>query len=64
MNRRDELLALADDCDRHTVCPDGYTQWHAWAEQMNKTHEQRRCNGCGLYAIWEPRALAQETPDD
>jgi len=42
-------------CEPHTDCPSGYVAWHAWAEQMSKTHYQRRCKGCGLYAIWEPR---------
>lgn len=40
----------------HTPAPEGYIQWHSWAEKMNKTHKQRKCVGCGLYAIWEPRA--------
>lgn len=38
----------------HTTCPEGYIQWHDWAERMSKTHKQRECPGCGLYAIWEP----------
>lgn len=39
----------------HTPCPDGYIQWHTWAEDMAKTHQQRKCASCGLYEIWEPR---------
>lgn len=42
-------------CEDHTPCPEGYIQWHAWAEEMGKTHKQRKCQGCGLYAIWEPK---------
>lgn len=44
------------DCPRkelHTPCPEGYLQWHAWADKMSKTHKQVRCPGCGLWAIWE-----------
>ena len=49
---------LADRCpqrDGHTPCPTGYVAWHEWAEEMMKTHRQRKCPGCGLYAIWEPK---------
>ncbi|WP_067511781.1 MULTISPECIES: hypothetical protein [Sphingomonadales] len=42
-------------CDGHTAQPDGYIAWHAWAADMAKTHDQRQCTECGLYAIWEPR---------
>lgn len=41
---------------RHTACPVGYREWHAWAEKMEKTHVQAKCPKCGLYAIWEPKA--------
>lgn len=39
----------------HTPCPEDYIGWHSWAEKMSKTHEQRRCHGCGIYAIWVKR---------
>jgi len=39
----------------HTVIPEGYVDWHEHAEQLAKTHTQRRCPGCGLWAIWEPK---------
>lgn len=38
--------------DKHTWCPTGYVHWHTWAEKKAKTHEQRRCPDCGLWAIW------------
>jgi len=41
---------------QHTPEPDGYLQWHAWAREMGRTHDQRRCPGCGLYAIWVRRS--------
>lgn len=44
------------DCEPHTESPEGYLQWHAWAERMAKTHTQRQCRGCGLWAIWEPKS--------
>lgn len=47
--------ALCPNIEDHMPCPDGYIQWHAWAVEMNKTHKQRQCQGCGLWAIWEPR---------
>lgn len=53
--QRIEAAEGADDCDNHTPCPEGYIEWHQWAEFMSKTHTQRRCRECGLYAIWEPK---------
>jgi hypothetical protein len=38
-------------CD-HTLSPEGYMQWHFWAEEMSKTHQQIQCPSCGLWAIW------------
>ena len=43
------------ECEPHTDSPDGYLQWDEWAEKMSRTHVQRQCRGCGLWAIWEPR---------
>jgi len=43
------------DCPRkakHTPCPEGYIEWHEWAEKKSKTHEQKLCAGCGTYSIW------------
>ena len=46
------------DCpnsDLHTPSPDGYDGWHEWANEMTKTHKQKKCPGCGLLAIWEKK---------
>ena len=40
------------DPARHTSEPRGYLHWHAWAEEMAKTHRQERCPRCGFWAIW------------
>lgn len=45
---------LCPHFEDHTPCPEGYIQWHAWAEEMAKTHRQSKCPGCGLYVIWTP----------
>ena len=42
-----------DECEPHTESPHGYLGWHAWADEMGRTHVQRQCQGCGLWAIWE-----------
>jgi len=42
---------------QHTPQPTGYREWHAWAQQMSKTHTQVRCPNCGLWAIWVPKRL-------
>ncbi len=50
---------LCPHFEDHTQSPEGYIQWHAWAETMSKTHEQIKCACCGFYAIWVPKP----TPD-
>ena len=40
---------------RHTICPDGYVEWHEWAEKKSKHHVQVKCPNCGLWAIWRRR---------
>lgn len=47
----------------HTPCPVGaWPAWWSWAEQMNRTHGQRKCEGCGRWAIWYPRAEGELAP--
>lgn len=46
----------------HTPCPTGYADWWSWCERMNRTHEQRVCDGCGRYAIWYPRPAGMLAP--
>lgn len=46
----------------HTPAPSGYLGWWSWAERMNRTHGQRRCEGCGRWAIWYPRAAGEFAP--
>lgn len=45
-----------EDCPniaKHTKCPTGYNQWHAWAEELyKKGWRQKTCKVCGFYAIW------------
>jgi hypothetical protein len=51
-------MILRDECPahaKHTECPEGYLQWHAWAKRMSRTHRQIKCERCGLYAIWIPK---------
>lgn len=43
-----------EECEPHTPGqPDGVAQWHDWRIEMEKTHVQRQCKGCGLWDIWE-----------
>lgn len=46
---------LCPHFEDHAWQPEGYIQWHAWAEKMAKTHRQSKCAGCGLYVIWTPK---------
>jgi hypothetical protein len=49
--------------DLHTPGqPGGYLQWHRWATEMSATHFQRRCPGCGLFEIWEPKRRTGARP--
>jgi hypothetical protein len=50
-------MAPTEDCTAHTPAPLGYLAWHAWAERQARTHRQRRCPDCGLWAIWTPKAV-------
>lgn len=43
---------FCENWENHTPCPDGYVQWHEWADAKSKTHMQIKCEGCGLYKIW------------
>lgn len=48
----------AEDCPdvgTHTAAPSGYLAWHAWAEEIGKTHTQTRCPTCGYWAVWIPK---------
>lgn len=54
-DRRPTTDRHAEGCAAHTPCPDGYVQWHEWAEWINKTHRNVACPDCGKFAIWVPR---------
>lgn len=57
-------MTLCPHFEDHTPCPEGYIQWHAWAGRMSKTHKARKCPGCGLYKIWEPKRPRGSKPTD
>lgn len=40
---------------KHTPSPEGYVEWHSWAERKAKTHKQVKCKSCGLYEIWSKK---------
>ena len=53
----ERVILHPEDCEPHPPSPRGYTQRLDWQEQMAKTHTQRQCRGCGLWAIWEPKRV-------
>lgn len=55
MTRRADAEPPCPNQAEHTPCPSGYLDWFSWAERMNRTHGQRRCEGCGRWAIWYRR---------
>lgn len=49
-------------CADHTVCPEGYLAWHAWAEKKAKRHYQVRCDECGRFLIWRRKPAVPGSP--
>ena len=49
-------------CKDHTPSPSDYTGWHAWAKRKGKTHNQKKCDECGLYKIWVLKKKRVRTP--
>jgi hypothetical protein len=47
--------ATTPGCEPHEPHPPGYIAHSEWADLMMETYDQRRCRGCGLWMIWEPR---------
>lgn len=50
----------ASDCPNraaHEPCPAGYMEFTGWALEKARTHEQEKCQGCGLLKIWRPVPL-------
>ena len=45
-------------CEPHTPHPDGQADHLQWQTEMMRTHDQRQCKSCGLWAIWEPKESA------
>lgn len=45
------------ECERHSLRCQGC--WVTWA----MTRDQRQCRGCGLWAIWMPRAITKGSHD-
>lgn len=56
MPLRKQKPTIIDRCPNwlnHTQEPEGYLDWHAWAEDMNKKgFVQIKCHDCGLFKIW------------
>ena len=46
------------ECEPHTPHPLGQAEHLEWQGRMARTHDQRQCGGCGLWAIWEPKPPA------
>ena len=54
------MKRMYEDCtheSEHTPSPEGYREWHEWAEKMAKTHDQILCQHCCYYAIWVPKQV-------
>ena len=54
-----ERRSVCPNAASHTDQPVGYIAWHTWAERKMRTHVQQRCEGCGLLAIWVPKARVE-----
>lgn len=56
-------LTHCSNRDKHTEGPEAYQGWHMWAMNKAKTHNQIRCNGCGLFAVWIPKVSITEVTE-
>lgn len=36
----------------HVLGPDKLSDWVCWSDEMLKSHQQKRCDGCGLWLVW------------
>lgn len=51
--KRESLESLCPNLIEHTETPKGYVSFMDWAEEHHKRgYRQKKCDGCGLYAIW------------
>lgn len=51
----DCVVVCTSPDEHHRTAPTGYNEYLEWCEEMDKTHVQSRCSGCGLWVIWTPR---------
>jgi hypothetical protein len=54
------VLKLEEDCPlmadhNQPGKPGDETKLREWAAKMRRTHTQKRCQGCGLWVIWEKK---------
>lgn len=68
MNRKQPEVSrpACPSAEVHTPCPDGYIQWHRWADEMEaKGWHSTQCAGCGRYAVWVKASgqRAQSAPE-
>lgn len=52
--------AACRNVEQHTPQPTGYVQWFEWAAEMAATHRQKRCAGCGRFAVWVPLTTEEQ----
>jgi hypothetical protein len=52
----EQMIEKMDNCKNIAAHakdkPSGYLEWHKWAEEMEKTHNQTQCPHCGYWVIW------------
>jgi hypothetical protein len=54
MSRLERVAEVVYDCEHVELadpkCPNGYLEWHAWAEEQTKLgRRQKLCTLCGFY---------------
>lgn len=60
MMARSAVAAACPNEAAHTDGPNGYVQWHEWAETMAETHVQERCPDCGLWKLWTAKGPVKD----
>ncbi len=46
------MIKICENEKSHEEAPKNYVEWHKWVYEKAKTHEQKKCEYCGLLVIW------------
>ena len=44
--------------------PKSYCHWFEWVEEKSKTHDQFKCEKCGLFHVWTKKLKKRDKLDE